>query len=219
MEAHAFGSLPAYVESLIDQPEAAQPLVALPSQVEKAVWGSMRGHRTDLIKGVTREAVGDTVFLLRLVLDLNVHVEQVLGVERLRHASLYWWSRALDPDRRTRKTLPPEWSGGVATLLGALDGTDAARRAAEARYLDGHDCLFPHLAVDWTDLLGAAEMLAGTGEDTVESALGDVAAARVRQVVYMARAYGLDAAGRWVAADAIARRVVRAQDDTAEVSR
>ena len=37
-EAHAFGTLPAYVGSLIGQPEAAQPFIALPAQVEQAVW-------------------------------------------------------------------------------------------------------------------------------------------------------------------------------------
>ena len=80
-EAHAFGSLPCYVESLISQPEAAQPFIALPAQVELAVWAAMRGQRSGIVKQVMREAVGDTVFLLRPVIGLNVHIDEVARVQ------------------------------------------------------------------------------------------------------------------------------------------
>jgi len=88
-EARAFGSLPAYVTSLTDQPEAVYPFVALPAQVEHAGWEAMRRERPGFIKEVTRAAIGDTTFLLRLAIGLNVHIEATLRVERLHHAALY----------------------------------------------------------------------------------------------------------------------------------
>ena len=116
-EAHGFGSLPAYADSLIDQPEAAQPFIAIPAKVQRAASVSMRRDRSGLLKEVGREARGDTVFLMRLVIGLNVHVEETLRIERLRQAALMWWSRALDarsepPDARS------DWQRGVSTLRG-----------------------------------------------------------------------------------------------------
>jgi hypothetical protein len=210
-EAHTYGSLPAYVESLIDQPDTAQPFIAVPAQVEKAVFESMRGQRSAFVKKVMREATGDTVFLLRLVIGLNVHVEETLRVERLRHAALYWWSRALEaaPGTKSDATVPPDWRRGVGTLRGTLTGTDEARAMLEVRYLDGHDCLFPKLATEWRGLCAVAEALtADEGNLEDESARG-VAEQRIQQVVRMARADGLEASGRSADSDAIAARVAR----------
>ena len=92
-EAHAFGTLSAYTESLTDQPDSLQPFVAPPAQVEQAVWQSTRRERPGFIKEVLREAVADTIVLLRLVIGINVHLEETLRIEGLRHAALYWWSR------------------------------------------------------------------------------------------------------------------------------
>lgn len=124
-------------------------------------------------------------------------------MEMLRHAALHWWSRALDP---RGKKLPPEWHAGVATLEGTIRGSDDALRATEARYLDGHDVLFPELAAGWRDLRTAA----GTLGDAV--AADDIAAAAeqaLTPVLYMARADGLEAGGRTGLADELADRVAR----------
>jgi hypothetical protein len=211
-EACAYGSLPAYGTSLIDQPEAIQPFIAVPAQVEKAVWDSMRGQPSAFVKKVMREATGDTVFLLRLVIGLNVHIEETLRVERLRHLSLFWWSRVLDPRAVAKGKASAcdrsEWHRGVGTLRAVLAGAEQARRAAEARYLDGHDCLFPVLSADWRDLSAKAELLMGD-EASLDERVRMGAEHDVQQVVRMARADGLDASGRWDAADAMAARVAQ----------
>ena len=49
-EAHDFGSLPAYVGSLVGQPATAQPFVVLPSRVQHAVWQAMRRERPAFVK-------------------------------------------------------------------------------------------------------------------------------------------------------------------------
>ena len=202
-EARRFGGLRR--RSLIGRPDAANPFIALPSQVEKAVYDSMRGERSGFIKDVTREAVGDTVYLIRLVIALNVHIEEVLRLERLRHASLYWWSRALEAEGKRGKAPRAELRRGVATLRGSLHGTERARASAEARYLNGHACLFPELAAGWQDLSAAAELLGDVLDDrAIAGAEQDV-----QRVVRMARTDGLDAAGHVRAADAMADGIAR----------
>jgi hypothetical protein len=209
-EAQAYRTLPAYVHSLIDEPEAAQPFIALPSQVENAVWGSMRREPRDLIKKVMREAITDTIFLLRLVIDLNVHVEQTLRVERLRQVALYWWSRALDSDRRAKGAPSPERDAVVATLLGTVRGIEEALRDAETRYLDSHGCLFPDLVAEWEDLRGIVEAMAGLDHGGGDTLAHESAMQATRQVIRMARADALDAVGSSADADAVADRVARA---------
>ena len=201
-EAHAAGSLPTYVASLIDQPEAAQPFAALPRRVQDSVWHRMRGEPRSAIETAMDEAVADAVFLLRLVLGLNVHIDAVLRLESLRRTAVYWWSRALDPERRSADPQPAEWSAAVDVLVGTLTGTERALLDVQNRYLDGHDVLFPELASAWRALCLAAEALGGEGEDSATIAGRDV-----HRVVRMARADGLDAAGRYGAANAMADRV------------
>jgi hypothetical protein len=212
-EAHAFGSLPAYTDSLSEQPEMAQPFVAIPARVSEAVYASMRREPTAVIKTATKEAVADATFLLTVVIDLNVHIEATLRVERHRHAALYWWSRALD-QRGAPKGNPSaadrsDWHGGVSALRGVLEGTEQLRRAAEARYLDGHDCLFPELATEWRGLAAAAEMLIADEGSLQDESARRAAELRIEQVLRMARADGLEASGRSVDSDAIAARVAR----------
>jgi hypothetical protein len=215
-EAQAYGSVPSYADSLIDQPEAAQPFIALPSQVENAVWDAMRREPNDLIKKVMREAMTDTIFLLRLVIDLNVHVEQTLRVERLRQVALYWWSRALDSDRRAKAAPSPERDAGVATLLGTVRGIEEALRDAETRYLDAHGCLFPDLTAEWQDLLDAAEAMAGSDRGGGDARACESARQATRQVIRMARADALDAVGSSADADVIAHRVAEADGGLSE---
>jgi len=218
-EAHAFGSLPDYVDSLIDQPETMQPFVALPKRVEQAVWDSMRRQRPAFIKEVMREATGDTVFLLRLVIGLNVHLEETLRIEGLRLAALMWWSRARDSAPQATDDAKPggraDWRRGVSTLRSELMGTERARAIAETRYLDGHDCLFPELAAEWRELCAAAEMLMGDEAKPDEELDRGQAEQRLQRVVLMAHADGLDVSGQWSAADAIARLIMPSADETA----
>ena len=96
--------------------------------------------------------------------------------------------------------------GGVTTLRGTLLGTERARIDAEARYLNGHDCLFPELAAAWRGLRDDAGLPSG---DVAED-MATAARREVTQVVGMARADGLEAIGHTPEADRVARRVARA---------
>jgi len=214
-QAHGFGSLTAYADSLIDQPEAAQPFIAIPARVQQAASVSMRRDRSGLIKEVGREAWGATVFLMRHVIGLNVHVEQTLRIERLRHAALLWWSRALDARSESTPDARSGWRRGLSTLRGALLGTEQARAAAEATYLDGHDCLFPELAAEWRELCAAADRLSDGTADPEEETARDEAEQGVQRIVHMARADGLDASGLHALADSAATMVLRPHGESA----
>jgi hypothetical protein len=229
-EAHTYGSLPAYVESLIDQPDTAQPFVALPAQVEKAVWESMRGQRSGFVKQVTREAVGDTVFLLKLVIGLNVHIKETIHFEGLRAAALVWWMRALTTDTADEQHVSttttsdargwPGWRSAAAVHVRELHAIDEARTEAEARYLADHSCLFSDLDAEWHGLLEAATELARVG-GALAAAAGDAdvsteprpdpagSDSAVRLLLRRARVEALDLMGQSIAADDIADRIIR----------
>jgi len=221
--AQAFGSLPSYADSLIGRPATAHPFVVLPSRVQHAVWQAMRRERPAFVKQVMREAIGDTIFLLRLVIDLNVHVEETLRIEGLRHAALMWWSRTLDSGPQATDDAKPggrsDWRREVSILRGGLLGTERARAAAEARYLDGRDILFPELAIGWRDLCAAADRLADDDPSLDAEPARRLAEQGVERVVRMARAEGLDASGRTAAADDMAQRVLRVTSQPAPEAR
>jgi hypothetical protein len=128
-----------------------------------------------------------------------------------------WWSRALDarPDAKRKADRRSDWQRAVSTLRAELLGTEQARVAVEARYLDGHDCLFPELADAWRELCAAAEMLMDDEARPDEELCRGQAGQRLQRVVLMARADGLEASGRWAEADAIARRVLSSAHDIA----
>ena len=70
-EAHAFGSLPAYVAWLIDQPIAAAPLVRVAEAAEDAVIRAMPRKSEEARAPAIRTAVRDAAFRVELVIGLN----------------------------------------------------------------------------------------------------------------------------------------------------
>ncbi|OGN88096.1 MAG: hypothetical protein A2X23_10990 [Chloroflexi bacterium GWC2_73_18] len=177
-EAHRFGSLPAYVTWLLDQPLSAAPLVRVPEQAEAAVLQAMRGQPREAVRQAARQAVRGAVFLVEFVIQLNRAAEETTRLEGLRHAALFWQWRALTLEaelaaadaaaggRAPAGTLPERWRawcGAVADLLTELYATEEARGLLERRYLDGHPALFPDAARDWQALREQAERLAALG--------------------------------------------------------
>src|ERR1035437_10565643 len=71
-EAHAFGSLEAYVTSLLDLPGNQQPIDRLCRDAHAGVRASLRGKRPEVIDAAVRTALRETVFRYELVLRINV---------------------------------------------------------------------------------------------------------------------------------------------------
>lgn len=175
-EAQQFGSLPAYVDWLIDQPISAAPLERVPGQARAAAVEALRGLPRETVREAAHQAIRDAIFLVELVLRLNSVAEETIRIEGLRHAALFWEMRAITaealletagPSRGTsagRTARWTAWRGAVASLFGSLYLAEEARALLERRYLDGTLTLFPDLAADWQRLREQAERLAGLGD-------------------------------------------------------
>jgi hypothetical protein len=167
-EAHQFGSLPAYVDWLIDQPISAAPFERVPEQARAAAVEALRGQPKEAVREAGRGAVRDAIFGVELVLRLNSVAEETIKIEGLRYAVFFWEMRAFTAEaelaRRSRSHAAPlasslverwqAWCAGTAALLIGLYAAAEARALLERRYLDGHPALFPDATADWERLRG-----------------------------------------------------------------
>jgi hypothetical protein len=175
-EAHRFGSLPAYVAWLLDQPISAAPLERVPAQARAAAVEALRGQPREAVREAAHQAVRDATFLVELILRLNSVATETIRIEGLRYAALFWELRALTaeaelgtgtegPDsRRSIARRPAAWRTAVSGWLTSLAAADEARLLLERRYLDGRGVLFPDLGRDWETLRETAARLAGLGD-------------------------------------------------------
>jgi hypothetical protein len=177
-EAHEFGSLPAYVEWLIDQPISAAPLERVPEQARAAAVEALRGQPREAVREASRGAVRDAIFGVELVLRLNSVAEEIIRIEGLRYAVFFWEMRTLTAEaelarrRRSRADRQgsslverwQEWCTATAALLTGIYAAEEARLLLERRYVDGHAALFPDAIDDWERLRESAERLASLGD-------------------------------------------------------
>jgi hypothetical protein len=177
-EAQEFGSLPAYVDWLLDQPISAAPLERVPEQARAATLEAMRGQPREVVREAAHQAVRDVIFLVELILKLNVAAEETIRIEGLRYAVFFWEMRALAAEaelaRRSRSRANrsasslverwQEWCEGSTGLLTGIYAAEEARVLLERRYLDGHPALFPDAIDDWERLRESAERLASLGD-------------------------------------------------------
>jgi hypothetical protein len=174
-EAQQFGSLPALVTWLIDQPISAAPLERVPAQARASALEAMRGQPREAVREATHRATRDAVFLVELVLKLNVVAEEAIRTEGLRYGALFWEMRAIGaealletagPSRRASAGHTVRWAawrGTVVSLLDSLNLAAEARAHLERRYLEGTPTLFPDVAANWLRLREQVERLAGFG--------------------------------------------------------
>jgi hypothetical protein len=174
-EAQQFGSLPAYVAWLIDQPISATPLERVSNQARAGTLAAMRGQTREAVRDAAHRAVRDAVFLVELVLRLNSVVEETIRIEGLRYAVLFWEMRALTVEAELSRrrestrvsTLAERWHAwreGSAALVGRLYAAEEARLLLERRYLEGHAALFPDAVEEWEQLRDSTERLASLGD-------------------------------------------------------
>ena len=138
-EAQQFGSLPAYVDSLIDQPISVAPLERVPAQARAAALEAMRGQPREAALEAAHRAVRDAIFLVELVLKLNLAAEETIRILGLRYAALFWEMRAIGAEVQLVTALEPRrkssgparrltaWRSTAISLLGDLYGAEEAR--------------------------------------------------------------------------------------------
>jgi hypothetical protein len=170
-EAHAFGSLEAYVRWLVDQPVEAWPLVRFPAQIRSGIMAS-RAPRSTPVEAVVREAIREAVLRFALIFETNraclaaaVEAEQP---HALLLAQAYGFSledelaevRTADPSLRRRSMeLRRVWRELVGWQPASAWAIAEARRRLEQAYFDGAMVLFPDIAAWHAGQLAAAEHL------------------------------------------------------------
>jgi hypothetical protein len=176
-EAQQFGSLPAYVAWLIDQPISTAPLERVPGKARAAALEAMRGQPREVVREAAHQAIRDAIFGVELVFKLNLAAEATIRIEGLRYAAFFWEMRAITAEaalaRRSRSRVDrpasslterwQAWCEGSTGLLTRLYADEEARLLLERRYLDGHPALFPDAIDEWRRLQERAERLAGLG--------------------------------------------------------
>ena len=152
-EAHAFGSLEAYTSHLLETDPTEGPLDRLCRETEANTRQSGRGRPRQDVEAPIKRALEETVFRFQLVMRINVDAHEILDRQVLTDAALSAHIALLTtPDAKARDDLPRHFGN----VLNAMDGrvkllraAEAARVAAEYRYLNGRAALFPNALEAW----------------------------------------------------------------------
>jgi hypothetical protein len=174
-EAHAFGDLESYVNSLLAQEPPVAPLDRLAREAVQTARVATRGKRPELVDASVRSALRETVFRFELVMRINVTTHELLDREEL-IAALFASQLAMllgeapgkhvaDDSHRSRLELCRR-----LTLLRVdeLLATKEARSSVEARYLDGHTALFPDVAAAFDAQLRTSQEIAAAAVRAAE---------------------------------------------------
>ncbi len=166
-EAHAHGSLNAYVDAHLDDDPEQFPLTRLAREAVAGVRSGARSRVREQSDAAVRTALQQTVFRFELVMRINVTTHELLDREALVNTILFGQlamlaneppKRRLDgPAYRERLALAAELA--VRRVI-ELRATQEARTLAEARYLDGHPALFPDAARMWDEQVHESKRLA-----------------------------------------------------------
>jgi hypothetical protein len=159
-EAHAYGTLEAYVGSILDLPGDQQPVDRLCREAHDGVRTRLRGKPTEEVRKAVNSALRETVFRFELVLRIYVTTRELLDREGLidaalsAHVALATSEEARDADRLARlRDL-------LLLRVGELQASQEARETVEERYLDGHGALFADVAAAWDEQVTSTDMIA-----------------------------------------------------------
>jgi hypothetical protein len=174
-EAHAFGSLEAYVTSILDLPGNQQPIDRLCRDAHDGVRESLRGKRPEIVETAVRNALRETVFRYELVLRIYVAAQELLDRETLLEALFASQLALLVRDERGKRVADESHLGRLRqcrdlTALQAREllAAQAARVAVETRYLQGQTALFPDVATAFDDQIRRSQQLAEMAADMAE---------------------------------------------------
>jgi hypothetical protein len=166
-EAHAHGSLVAYVPSILDDPPEAFPLNRLAREAATAARAGSRSRVREQTDAAVRTALQQTVFRFELVMRINITTHELLDREALVQAAIMGHMALLANEPAKRPVADP---AHLERLMMSRDLTlrrvielhavQEARSIAETRYLDGHPALFPDGLQAWDAQVHETERLA-----------------------------------------------------------
>jgi hypothetical protein len=168
-EAHSFGDLVPYVNSLLARDPPVAPLDRLAREAVHGTRTAMRGKRPELVDAAVRSALRETVFRFELVMRIIVTAKELLDREELISA-LFASQLAMLLSEAGGKRRPDSWHLSrlelcrrVTTLrVNELLAFREARTRVEARYLEGHPALFTDIAVAFEVQLRTSQEIAAS---------------------------------------------------------
>jgi hypothetical protein len=165
-EAQAFGSLEAYVDSLLDQPPEAFPINRLAREAASAARTEVK-RPAEAVDEAVRRALRATIFRFELVIRINVVAHEMVDREVLVYAALACQLAMLMSAERTERRTDLAYSRRMAQCRDVAAGRvvellaeQEARSIVEKRYLGGHPALFPDGIDHWAEQLRLAQELA-----------------------------------------------------------
>jgi hypothetical protein len=174
-EAHTWGTLSAYVDSLLDKSPDDFPINRLAGDAATATRAALRGKPAETVRAAVRKAVLATVFRFHLVLRINVLTHEALDRETLIYVAMAGQLALLGRDARPDRLTD---HGHLARLAKCRDITmsrvdhwlalQQARSMAEERYLEGRSAVFPDTAADEAVRLHSSMELAVMADATAE---------------------------------------------------
>jgi hypothetical protein len=174
-EAHTWGTLSAYVDSLLDKSPDDFPINRLAADTAAATRGAPRGKPADTVSIAVRNAVRATVFRFHLALKINVVAHETIDRETLIYVALagqlVLHGRDDRPERMTDDGHLTRLAQCRDIAMSRVDhwlAIQHARSLAEQRYLDGRSALFPDTAADEAERLHASKELAVMADATAE---------------------------------------------------
>lgn len=166
-EAHAFGTLGAYVDSLLDGPPDSFPINRLARDAASAARTTLRGKPAEVVDPAVRKALRATIFRFDLVMRINTVAHEMIDREQLLYLVFAGQLAILTSDDRTERRAHETYLGRLALCrdlafgrVTELMAAEEARSIAEARYLEGHNALFPDSVGQWSECLRQAQELA-----------------------------------------------------------
>ena len=166
-EAHTYGDLVPYVNSLLAQDPPVAPLDRLAREAVHGARTAMRGKRPELVDAAVRSTLRETVFRFELAMWINVTTKELLDREELISA-LFASQLAMLLAEEGGRSRPDDSHLSrlelcrrlTAVRVNELLALQEARVSVEARYLDGHSALFPDVAAAFEGQLRTSQEVA-----------------------------------------------------------
>src|SRR5688500_4411697 len=157
-EAHAYGSLEAYVASLVDVPAEDYPLNKMLHAAARSIRAAVRGKPTPESDAAVRRQLREITFRFELVTAINVSVQDTLDKEVFAYVAFTSQMGLLASEDRVARRADPahleRLASGRDAMFMWVDQLLARQEAwhiAERRYLDGRPALFPEVAATWDE--------------------------------------------------------------------
>lgn len=168
-EAHAYGSLQAFVEGTLDQEPDHWPANRLCREAERGARRAVSSRDLQQLDRAIRKARRETLFRFELVLRINVTTHDLLEKEELIRGMLAANLALLaGADAKARRGAEHrEMLAQLVDLLFSradeLEAAGTARARAEQSYLDSRPALFPDVREAWDDQLRSTREVAAMG--------------------------------------------------------